>query len=217
MLLFNELNLKVNIQHSSSSYISDVWALAACPLAWDRSSFFCSWEIASKVGVIWMKNILWLLWFSMDPVLFINMCLSFKERNILLQTGCWDSTWIHGNAFHSHWWLRRYFYFCTSVLDLLSIFLSTSHHQKDVPVCVGQFCINRCHTALMLLAEKDWLLQLRILKSIMMEIKCRKSPLWDPDSVLGKLFCSSCTFYTQATVYLFLLLTSQQSPEKFPV
>lgn len=51
----------------------------------------------------------------------------------------------------------------------------------------------------------------------MMELKCRKSPLWDPDSVLTKLFCSSCTSYTQATVCLFLLLTPQQSPEKFPV
>lgn len=146
MSQYNALNLEMNIQ-CSSWYIIDV-LLHLLMLGIGPLHCCMQWEIAAKVEVVWMKNILWLPWFSMDIILFICMCLSFQQRNSPL-TG-WAAepapefmkipfTLFSSLAkLHSHQWLRRYFYFCTSVLDLLSIFLPTSSHQKGMClyVCV---------------------------------------------------------------------------------
>lgn len=146
MSQYNALNLEVNI-YSSSRYIIDV--LLHLLMFGIGSPCCCTqWEIAAKVGVIWLKNMLWLPWFSMDSVLFMCMGLSFQQRNGPVTDWAAESApefmeipFTHFGSLaklRSHQWLRRYFYFCTSVLDLLSIFLPTSSHQKGMClyVCV---------------------------------------------------------------------------------
>lgn len=139
--------LEVNIQWSSSWYIIDVSLHLLMP---GIGPPHCSTqrEVAAKMGVIWLRNMLWLPQFSMDTVLFICMRLSFQQRNGPVTDWAAEPApafmeipfTLFGSLakLHSHQWLRRYFYFCTSVLDLLSIFLPTSSHQKGMRlyVCV---------------------------------------------------------------------------------
>lgn len=137
---YNSLNLEVNIQCSSSWYIIDILLHLLIPGI--GPSCCTQWGTAAKMGVIWLKNVLWLPWFSMDTVLFRCMTLSFQQRNSPVTD--WDAEpapefmeipfTLFGSLadLHSHQWLRRCFYFRTSVLDLLSIFVPASSHPKGM-------------------------------------------------------------------------------------
>jgi len=156
------------------------------------------WETAAKMGVIWLKYMLWLPRFSMDIVLLICVCLSSRQSSGPVTEWAAEPApelmeipfTLFGSLakLHSHQWLRIYFYFCTSVLDLLNMFLPTSSHQKGrhLYVCVQDSSaqivavLPWCHQQ-----KKDLLLQLRSLKSLMTDVKPSKTAAWGPDSALG--------------------------------
>lgn len=108
-------------------------------------AFCCTqWEIASKMGVIllWLPSFfpqystgpMHVHEFSAEEWFCYNWAAEPAPEIMEILFTCV----IYLVKPHSHQWLRRYFYFCTFVLDLLNIFLPTTSHQKGIClyVCV---------------------------------------------------------------------------------
>lgn len=165
---YNALNLEVNIQCSSSWYIIDILLHLLIPGI--GPSCCTQWGIAAKMGVIWLKNVLFFHGYSTvqmhDPEFSAEKQSCYRLR-------CWASTWIHGNYFHPLWFFSRpsltpmtkkiflLLHICPWSIEYFSSSKQSPKGHVSVYVRAGQFCLNSCHAA----EKKDLLLLLRSLQS----------------------------------------------------